>query len=327
MNDSASKARLPAIAMSQLIRATESPASLSDILASGRFAVTAEIAPPVSASASDFERKLDAVRGTVDAVNVTDAASARVHMSSLAAAAILRMNGIEPILQLTCRDRNRIALQSDLLGAAALGIRNVLALGGDPVEAGDEADARPVYDLSTKQLLAAMHRMSHDGETLTGRRIETPPDFYPGAAALVMEPGNARDPEVLTSKCEAGARFVQTQFCFDAARLERYMAWLGEHGLSSKMHFLIGVGPLRSARSAQWMRDKLFGTAMPDEIVSRMQQAKDEVREGIRICAELIDIYRQIPGVAGVHLMAPRNLDAIPDVLEAVRIQWACDRR
>jgi methylenetetrahydrofolate reductase (NADPH) len=241
-------------------------------------------------------------------------------MSSFAAALLVMRSGLDPILQITCRDRNRIALQGDLLGAAALGIRNVLALGGDPVEAGDEPDARPVFDLSTRQLLAAMRDMTRDGLTMTGRKLETRADFYPGAAALVMEPNVSRDPQVLTGKLNAGARFVQTQFCFDTDRLRRYMSWLGDNGLSEKMHFLIGVGPLRSARSARWMRDKLHGTAMPEKIVARMETADDEVSEGISICAELIAEYREIPGVAGVHLMAPRNLDAIPRVLSAAGI-------
>lgn len=294
--------------------------NLRDLLKHERFVLTAEITPPLSAGADDMLQTADELKDAVDAINVTDGASARVHMSSIAAATLLKRAGIEPIVQITCRDRNRIALQGDLLGAAALGIENVLVLGGDQVNAGDHPEAKAVFDLSSQELLAALHAMTKRGEILSGRKLDTPPRFLLGAADTVIDPSAEWQAEKLRAKASAGATFVQTQFCYDADLLRRYMKGLEEQGLTERLHFLIGVGPLRSAKSAIWMRDKLYGTAMPDEVIGRLEQAADPLAEGIRICAELLQEFQEIPGVAGAHLMAPKNLAAIPESIHASRV-------
>lgn len=291
--------------------------NLRDLLGHGEFVLTAEITPPLSASADDMLRTADQLGDAVDAINVTDGASARVHMSSIAAAMLLKRSGIEPIVQITCRDRNRIALQGDLLGAAALGVENILVLGGDQVAAGDHPEAKPVFDLSSQELLAILHAMAERGEIRSGRKIDTPPRFFLGAADTVIDPPPGWQAEKLSAKADAGAAFVQTQFCYDAELLRRYMRRLEDLGLTERLHFLIGVGPLRSVKSAIWMRDTLHGTAMPDEVIQRLDQAADPQAEGIRICADLLQQFQETPGVAGAHLMAPRNHAAIPQSIHA----------
>ena len=294
--------------------------NLRDLLHQGKFVLTAEITPPLSASADDMLHTAEELRDTVDAINVTDGASARVHMSSIAAAILLKQSGIEPIAQITCRDRNRIALQGDLLGAAALGVENVLVLGGDQVTAGDHPEAQPVFDLNSLELLEILHTMAERGEIRSGRKLETPPTYFLGAADTVIDPPAGWKAGKLAAKADAGAAFVQTQFCFDVDLLRRYMRGLEDQGLTDRLHFLIGVGPLRSAKSAIWMRDKLYGTAMPDEVIRRLERASDPQAEGTRICAELLQQFQETPGVAGAHLMAPKNHAAIPEAVRASRL-------
>jgi methylenetetrahydrofolate reductase (NADPH) len=274
-------------------------------LESGHFTVTAELTPPRGASFDSLTVAVKALKPAVSAINLTDGAGARVRMSSAAAAAHIKQLGVEPILQVTCRDRNRIALQSDLLGAAAFGVRNVLVLTGDSVDAGDDPDATPVFDLDSRQLIAALRRMSVEAVTLSGSELTSAPEFFLGAADTPFEVGHDWAPDGLRAKFDAGAKFIQTQYCFDMGVLERYMARLGDHGLTDDMYFLIGLGPLRSARGARWMRDNLWGTVMPEGVIRRMEAARDPRHEGISICAELLQQAREIGGVAGTHLMAP----------------------
>jgi methylenetetrahydrofolate reductase (NADPH) len=278
---------------------------LRETLEAGQFAVTAEITPPRGA---DFESLAEAVKilqPAVVAVNLTDGAGARVRMSSLAASIYVKQAGIEPIMQITCRDRNRIAIESDLLGAAAFGISNVLTLTGDSIDAGDNPDAKGVFDFNSTELLAAMRTMSENATTLSGAALSSAPEFFPAVADLPRDPDPDWTPDGLLAKHAAGARFVQTQYCYDMKVLERYMQRLADHSVTEKLYFIIGLGPLRSAKSALWMRDKLFGTVMPDDIIQRMEQARDPRDEGIRICAELMQQAAMIPGVSGAHLMAP----------------------
>lgn len=290
---------------------------LSDAVAAGRFAVTAELAPPASAAAADLDVRAAKLEGHVDAVNVTDGAGARAHMSSLAAAALLLRRGIEPVLQMTCRDRNRIALQSDLLGAGALGIENVLILRGDDPSAGDQPDAKAVFDLDSRELMETARRIRDDGLLPSGRKIASPPSLFIGAADTPADPGSgAWKPDGLLAKIDAGARFVQTQFCFDVALARRYAAALVEHGIAGRCAVLMGIGPIPSAASARWMRDNLWGTTIPDAVVERLETAADPKAEGTAICAELIAAYVGIEGLAGVHLMAPAGVDAIPAAIE-----------
>lgn len=281
------------------------PNPLRKSLESGHFAITAELTPPRGADFDALSIAAQSLKSVVSAVNVTDGAGARVRMSSLAASIYLKQMGVEPILQVTCRDRNRIAIQGDLLGAAAFGISNVLVLGGDDVAAGDEPDAKAVFDFDSRSLITALGTMSREGTTLSGSTLSSAPDFFPGAADLPQDPQPDWAPDALVVKQQAGARFVQTQYCFDMELLARYMQRMADHGLTEKLYFLVGLGPLRSAKSAMWMRDSLFGTIMPEGIIRRMEAARDPRAEGINICAEMIQQAREINGIAGVHLMAP----------------------
>ncbi len=293
------------------------PGHFEERLRAGRFVITAEITPPVSASREDLLVKALPLKGLADAVNVTDGAGARAHMSSLAAASILIENGIEPIVQFTCRDRNRIALQSDLLGAAALGVRNMLMLRGDDPKAGDQPDAKPVFDLESRQLMQTAVGIRDRGELPSGRKVAGKAQFFIGAADAPLDPKPDWKPTSLKQKIEAGAQFAQTQFCMDPAIVHRYMRRLEEEGLGGKLYFLIGIAPLRTAKSASWMREHLFGTIISDEIVRRMESAADPESEGRKIAVELIAQLAAIPGVSGAHVMAPNNEKALPEVLAA----------
>ena len=295
------------------------PRTFAERLRAGRFVMTAEVAPPVSCDAHDLLRKATPLRGLADAVNVTDGAGARAHMGALAAANILLGAGIEPILQITCRDKNRIALQSELMGAAALGIRNVMVLTGDDPKAGDQPDTKPVFDIDLKTLLETARRLRDEGKLPTGREVTGKVAFFLGAADLPIDPPADWQPTSLRGKVAAGAQFVQTQFCMDAALVRRYVGVLARAGLTQQLAILIGINPLRSAKSAQWMKSHLFGTIIPDAFIARMEKAANPVREGTRICMELIDELATIPGVAGVHVMAPGNDAAIPEVIAEAR--------
>jgi methylenetetrahydrofolate reductase (NADPH) len=290
--------------------------TLAQRLAAGRFVITAEVMPPVSCNPDDLIAKALPLRGLADAVNVTDGAGAHAHMSATAAAALLIAAGIEPILQLTCRDRNRIALQGELMGAAALGVRNLLLLRGDDPSAGDQPDAKPVFDLDSRSLTETA-RAIRDGKLPHGTKVAGAAPFFIGAADIPIDPPPGWEPDSLKAKVAAGALFVQTQFCMDTAIVRRYTARLADAGLSAFL--LIGVNPLRSAKSAAWMRQHLFGTIIPDAMIARIEQAADPAAEGRRICVEFIEEIAEIPGVAGVHVMAPGNDASVPDVLAAAR--------
>ncbi len=293
--------------------------SLQEKLNAKRFVITAEVTPPVSASRGDLLAKALPLKGLADAVNVTDGAGARPHLGVVTAAAMLVEQGIEPILQLTCRDRNRIALQSDLLGAAASGVRNLLALRGDDPSAGDQPDAKPVFDLDPRQLLETARRLRDSGELPSGRKISGRADFFLGAADNPVDPKPGWQPKALQAKLDAGAQFVQTQFCMDAGVVRRYVARLAEHGLADKFSLLVGIAPLRSAKSARWITDKLFGAIIPAAIVDRLERASDPAAEGRHICLDLIAELAEVPHVAGVHIMAPGHDSVVPEIIKAAR--------
>ena len=292
---------------------------LAAVLERGGFALTAEITPPVSGAPDELLALAEPFRGRVDALNVTDGPRALVHMSSLAAAAILAGRRIEPILQMTCRDRNRIAMQGDLLGASALGIRNILALRGDEPPPDQHPPAKAVFDLDSRELIEIATRMRVEGTCGGDRRIATKPVLFMGAADTPIDPPAGWRPDSLVAKADAGARFIQTQLCFDIGVIRRYIAALSQAGLTERLNILIGLGPLASARSARWMRDNLWGVIVPDAIIERMERAADPAAEGIRICVELIEALQELPGVAGAHLMAPVNALTILDVLAEIR--------
>ena len=293
--------------------------NLQQKIAAGQFVMTAEVTPPVTFSRNELLDKALPLKGLADAVNVTDGAGARPHLSALISAAILVESGIEPILQLTCRDRNRIALQSELMGAAASGVRNLLALRGDDPSAGDQPDAKPVFDLDPRALLETARRLRDSGELPTGKKVSGRAEFFLGAADSPIDPPAGWEPKGLAGKVAAGAQYAQTQFCMDAGVARRYVARLAEHQLDKKIPLLIGVAPLRSAKSARWMKEKLFGTIMPDAVIERMDKASDPVAEGIRIAVDLIAAISQIPNIGGVHIMAPNNDAAVPSVITEAR--------
>ena len=295
------------------------PQKFRDKLKARQFVITAEITPPVSCAREDLVALARPLVGSADAVNVTDGAGAQPHISALAAASILAAEGIEPIVQFVCRDKNRIALQSDLMAAAALNLHNLLILRGDDPSAGDQPDTKPVFDLDPVGLIKTARALSERGQFPDGRQVKGRADFFIGAADTPIDPPAGWKPEGLIAKMNAGAEFVQTQFCMDAAILARYMQRLAEHGIPEKMYFLVGIAALKSARSARWMQERLFGTVMPEGVIERMERASDPAAEGRRIAIELIEQYAKIPGVAGVHIMGPSNGDTIPEIILQTR--------
>jgi methylenetetrahydrofolate reductase (NADPH) len=295
---------------------TTPPASrLERLLRSRQFVITAEITPPVSCDAGDLLQKARPLAGLADAVNVTDGASARAHLSAPIAAAILAREGIEPILQFTCRDRNRIALQADLMGAAACGVRNLLCLTGDDPKAGDQPETKAVFDVDSTTLTAMARDLRDKCELPSGRKVGGRAEFFIGAADAPIDPPPGWKPDKLAAKIAAGAAFAQTQFCMDAGVMRRYAARLSEHAATRDVFLLVGIAPLRAAKSARWMKENLFGTIIPDGYIERLEKAADPAAEGRRIAIELIEELATIPGVAGVHIMAPANEAAVPEVI------------
>ena len=292
---------------------------LQDKLRAKRFVITAEVTPPVTADRGEFLTKALPLKGLADAVNITDGAGARPHLGAVTAAALLVEAGIEPILQLTCRDRNRIALQSDLLSAAASGVRNLLMIRGDDPSAGDQPDTKPVFDLDPRQLLETARRLRDTGELPSGRKVSGAISFFLGGADNPIDPKPGWEPRGLQAKIDAGAQFVQTQFCMDAGVVRRYVARLSEHGITVKISLIIGIAPLRSAKSARWIKEKLFGAIIPDAVVARMEAASDPLAEGRRIALDLVRNLADIPQVSGVHIMAPGNDAAVPEIITAAR--------
>ena len=284
-------------------------------LAAGRFTVTAEVSPQVSADPRAFIASALPLKGLATALNVTDGASAKVHMSSVVAAHFLLQNGIEPVLQIALRDRNRIALQSDLLGAAALGIRNVLVVRGDDPGVGDHPDAKPVFDLFTQELIALANRMRREARIGSGTPIAGGLRLFIGAAETPCDPPAGWAAPGLQAKRGSGADFVQTQFCMDAGVVRRYAARLVELGIAPALPIRVGIAPIPSARSARWMRDKLPGSVIPEALIQRLEKSSDPKSEGKRICIELLQEFADIPGIAGAHIMAPQFHSAIAEVI------------
>ncbi len=291
---------------------------LKTAIENGDFIITAEIAPKLTTSADELLQQALPLKDKVVAVNVTDGAGARVTMSSLAASSILARNGIEPIFQMNCRDRNRIAISADLIGAAALGIENVLVLTGDNPGAGDEPNAKGVFDFEAIEIMQLARQMTEDGTIGSGRKLSQRPAFNVGGVDASFDaPADSR-PDKLLARADAGMRFIQTQFCYEPDLTLRYVERLAKHGVLDRVALIIGVGPIASLRSAKWMDEKLFGVSIPNSIMQRLQDADNEAAEGHRICVELIERYKNMPGVAGVHIMAPaQNSQRIADVVEA----------
>jgi methylenetetrahydrofolate reductase (NADPH) len=259
------------------------------------------------------------LKDKVHAINLTDGAGARTTMGSFPASAILANAGFEPVLQLTCRDRNRIAITADLIGASAQGVHNLLVLTGDDPKTGDQPDAKPVFDYNSAQVLSLAAEMRDNGVIPSGREINHPPNFFLGAADVPQDPGPKWSPEGLIKKADAGAQFVQTQFCFDIEITRRYFERLACEGLSQRLSFLVGIGPIASARSARWMVENLWGVSIPEPVIERLENADDPKAEGRAICKELIAEFRKIEGIAGVHIMAPaQSAAAISTLMDEV---------
>lgn len=289
---------------------------LEQVLRAGQFAMTAETSPPDAASAEVVLNRVNCLKGVADAVNVTDGASARVHMSALAAAAIMAREGIDPVLQLTTRDRNRLALQGDVVGASALGIHNFLCLTGDKMSAGDQPDAAEVFEVDSGELMRQMRDMRDLGTYPSGREINPPPALFLGGAEMPSDPKLDWSPARINAKINNGAQFFQTQYCFDLGIVKRYCHRLVEEGITEKAFFLIGIGPLASAKSARWMDENLYGVDIPEAIIKRLEGADDQKAEGRAICAELLQGFSEIRGCAGAHLMAPYQEAACAQVIQ-----------
>ncbi len=290
---------------------------LEDILRSGYFAVTAELNPPDSADPEDVYKAASVLAEVCDGINAVDASGANCHISSVAMCALLTRAGYEPVYQVTCRDRNRIAIQGDMLGAAAMGVLNVLCLTGDDVTAGDQPEAKRVFDFDSIQLLRTARMMRDEAVFMSGRKITTPPCFFLGAAANPFIPPYDWRPQRLAKKIAAGAQFIQTQYCFDLPRFREYMAQVRDLGLDKQAFILAGVGPLRSAGAAEFMRNKVPGVVIPDQIVDRLKKTPKEKQqeEGKKICIEIIEQVREIEGVAGIHIMAYRQEELVADIV------------
>ncbi len=316
--------------------------NLEKVLRGGHFAVTGELGPPQNADASVIARKAAILKGYIDAVNLTDNQTAVVRMSSIASGVLVLQNGLEPVIQMTCRDRNRIAMQSDLLGAYALGMRNILCLTGDHQSFGNHPTSKNVFDIDSLQLLQMVtnlrdKRCFQCGEEIKGQE----PRFFVGAASNPFADPFDWRPFRVGKKVTAGADFIQTQLIYNVDRFAEFMRRLREMGLTEKVFILAGVGPIKTAGAARYMRDKVPGMDVPNEIVDRMDKAvagipkgtteeekKAEKKaraeawkeEGIRICVDIINQVREIPGVAGIHLMSIEWEEAVPEIIKRANL-------
>jgi len=305
--------------------------NLEKVLRAGHFAVTGELGPPQNADASVIARKAAILKGYVDAVNLTDNQTAVVRLSSIASGVLVLQAGLEPVIQMTCRDRNRIAMQSDLLGAYALGMRNLLCLTGDHQSFGNHPTSKNVFDLDSMQLLQMVCGMRDGKKFLCGDEIKgQEPRFFVGAAANPFaDPFDFR-PYRLGKKVAAGADFIQTQLIYNVPRFADFMERARKMGLPERVFILAGVGPIRTGGAARYMRDKVPGMDVPNEIVERMDRVVADIpkedkkaraeawkREGIQICVDIVQQVRQIPGVAGIHIMAIEWEEATPEIVKA----------
>jgi len=297
------------------VRTLRAGSRLERILASGEFAVTAEIAPPASGSSDEIRQQAAMYRGIADACNVTDCQRALVRNSSLAAATIALQEGVEPIMQMVLRDRNRIALQADLLGASALGIRNVLCLWGDPPTAGNEKDAKGVFDLNTEELISTFRTLRDTGVLRGGDKVEHPPKVFIGAAADPFRGTKEESFEKLRGKVTAGADFIQTQAVYDVDAFEEWMRLVRKEWLHTHVHILAGIIPLHSARMAKFMVEKI-GVVIPKHIMDRMEKAPNPKAEGISIALRTIKAMRKIEGVRGVHIMPITWDEVVPELVK-----------
>lgn len=289
--------------------------NLERVLNEGHFAVTAEIGPPKSCNAAFVQKKADLLKGYADAFNITDNQTAIVRMSSIAAAVLIQQKGLEPVIQMTCRDRNRIALQSDLLGAAALGIKNVLCLTGDHQSFGNHPQAKNVFDLDSIQLIKTLKDMRDEGRFLCGEEMKVRPDVFIGCVENPFaDPFEFRALR-LQKKVEAGADFVQTQCVLDIEHFRHFMEMINDRGLTERVAVLAGIMPVKSARMARYMQRNVAGMKVPDELCERLEAAADVEKEAINIVVEQIAAVKEIPGVKGIHIMAVAWEEVVPEIV------------
>jgi 5,10-methylenetetrahydrofolate reductase len=294
----------------------KSGSKLERVLGSGQFAVTAEAGPPRGGDAQVMLKKGELLKGSCDAINVTDNQIAMVRMSSLAGCVLLKQAGAEPVLQLTMRDRNRLALQSDVLGAAALGIRNLLCLAGDHQQIGNHPQALGVFDIDPIQLVQALKTLRDERRLMNGLEITGEVPLFIGAVANPTLEATGMGLLGLRKKIAAGADFIQTQAVFDVAAFRAWMVEVRRQGLDEKVHILPSVLPMKSLDMARRMRAGIPGLRIPEELVLRMEQAADAREVGLRFCVELIEQLRATPGVHGVHIMAVSWEDVVPRIVK-----------
>lgn len=296
--------------------------NLARVLHAGHFVVAVEISPPVGPNPGAITRQIGQLRGYADVYNVTDNQSARVHTSSLAVSIMLKQAGLEPVVQFTCRDRNRLAIQADLLGAAAFGINTVLAISGDHVSMGDHPAAKTVYDLDSINLVRMIQQM-RDGQVFeSGRPIpQRAPEFFIGAVTNPFAPPYDFRPLRVAKKVAAGAQFIQTQLIYNVARFREFMARVVDLGLHEQVAILAGVGPIRSMKAAEFMQSKVAGMDVPDAVVRRFQgltTKEDQAQAGLDLCCEICEEVRGIEGVRGLHIMAVGWPEALPQIVERI---------
>jgi 5,10-methylenetetrahydrofolate reductase len=288
---------------------------LERILKRGEFAVTTELNPPDSANPAEVYERVAVFDGWVDAINAVDASGANCHMSSVGICALLTRMGYAPVMQISCRDKNRIAIQGDVLGAAAMGVSNVLCLTGDGVQAGDQPGAKPVFDLDCMSLLETVRTMRDEQKFLSGRKLTSPPNVFLGAAINPFAPPYDFRPHRLAKKIEAGAQFVQSQYCFDVPMFREYMKRVRDMGLHEKCYIMCGVGPLASAKTAKWIRSNVPGIHIPDAVIKRLEGAEKQKEEGKRLCIDIINEVKEIEGVSGIHVMAYRQEEFVAEIV------------
>jgi len=288
---------------------------LERVLRRGEFAVTTELNPPDSADPEDVYNRAKIFDGWVDGINAVDASGANCHMSSVGICALLTRMGYAPIMQIACRDKNRIAIQGDVLGAAAMGVSNILCLTGDGVQAGDQPGAKPVFDLDSMSLLETIRIMRDNGKFLSGRKLTTPPQLFLGAAVNPFAPPHDFRPIHLGKKIAAGAQFIQTQYCFDVPMFRTFMDKARDQGFLEQVYLLVGVGPLASAKTARWIRANVPGIHIPDAVIARLEGATDQKAEGKKLCIDIINEVKDIAGVSGVHVMAYRQEEYVAEIV------------
>ena len=293
-----------------------SPGRLEKILRSGTLAVTAELSAPDSANPEDVYQRARLFDGYVDGINATDGSGANCHMASVAVCALLTHAGYAPIMQISCRDRNRIAIQGEILGAAALGVTNILCLTGDGVQVGDHPQAKPVFDLDCMSLLSIARTMRDESHFFSGRKITQPPRIFLGAAANPFVADLDFRADRLAKKIKAGAQFIQTQYCYDVDMFKAYMQRVRDKGLDEKVFIMVGVGPLASARAATWIRSNVPGVHIPDPVIKRLSGAENQKQEGINLCIDLVQEIIEIAGVSGIHVMAYRQEEAVAEIID-----------